>query len=179
MRMHDAEGPNGRADGAGGSVEKVEAQLRRGRMRAVRLDDDGAASRERGGGVAAGNGERQREVAGPEPGDRAERDEHGAQVGSRSYRGAGQFAVEAARAEGGLPVGDGHDRIALGLQSAGEGVEKRGTPVPAESVERFDCGDCGAAAFVDLSRVGFGGDDLEGFAGPGIDAGDVGHQMPF
>ena len=58
----------------------------------MRLDDDGVAGRERRGRVAPGDGEREREVARAEDGDRAERDAHRADVGLRDgcRRGIGR-----------------------------------------------------------------------------------------
>jgi len=48
---------------------------------------------ERGGCVAAGDGECQREVAGTEDGDRADGEEHGADVGPRVRFPVGQCCV--------------------------------------------------------------------------------------
>ena len=58
-------------------------------MRGVRLDDDGAAGGERGGGVSAGDGEGQGEIAGSKDGDGAERAQHGAEVGARQRLAVG------------------------------------------------------------------------------------------
>ena len=69
-------------------------ELARARVRRVALDHDGAAGGERGGGVAAGGGEGEREVARAEHGDRPDRDEHAADVGARDRLGVGVGRVE-------------------------------------------------------------------------------------
>jgi len=65
----------------------------------VGLDDDGASSGQRGCGVAAGHREREGEVACAEHRDRAERDEHPAQVGQGAHGGVDGVV------HGGLEVG--------------------------------------------------------------------------
>jgi hypothetical protein len=60
----------------------------------VGLHHDRAAGRERRDGVAAGDGERQREVRRAEHGDRSERHQHAAHVGLRQRLALGLGAVD-------------------------------------------------------------------------------------
>ena len=197
--VHDAERAVGRAGLAGGGVQDVEDQLRGRRVRAVRLDDDGAAGGQRRGGVAAGHGEGEREVAGPEDRDRADRDEHPAQVRARAHRGlpggvdrglevaalvehlgeqpqlvagAGQLAVQPGGAQCGLPVGDGDHVVPPGLQAVGEGAQQRRPAGAAEGVQGGGRGERGRAEPVRLLRSGLLGDHLDGLAGAGVGADD-------
>ena len=78
-------------DGTGDGACDEEAGARVG---GVALDHDRAPCGQRGGGVAAGGGEGEREVAGPEDGDRAERDVALADVGARERLAVGQRRVD-------------------------------------------------------------------------------------
>ena len=69
-------------------------QLARARMARMGLAHDGAARGKRRGGVAAGDREGEREVAGREHGDRADRHQHAAQVRARRRPRVGVGAVE-------------------------------------------------------------------------------------
>ena len=64
-------------------------------MGVVGLDDDRASRGERGRGVAACDGERQREVARAEHGDRAQRDGALANVGPRQRGSIGECGIDA------------------------------------------------------------------------------------
>ncbi len=76
----DARGEAGFGDGRG---DDGGDELAGAGVGGVGFYDDGIAGGERGGGVAAGGREGQREVAGAEDGDGAEREEHGTEVGPR------------------------------------------------------------------------------------------------
>src|SRR5690606_10527428 len=80
-------GGEGGAHGAGGGLGQLGVAR-------VRLDDDGAARGECGGGVAAGHGEREREVRGGEDHHRAEGDVGAAQVRPGSHGPAGVGVVD-------------------------------------------------------------------------------------
>ena len=75
--------------------DRAGGQLGGGRVRRVRFHDDRASGRQRGGRVASRNGERQREVARPEHGDRADRNQHPADVRLRQRLAIGNRAVDA------------------------------------------------------------------------------------
>nr|BFF26740.1 hypothetical protein GCM10025732_47050 [Glycomyces mayteni] len=62
-------------------ADRVADELRRLRMRLMGFDDHGRPGGQRGGGVASGRGEREREVAGAEHGDGPERNVPQPQVG--------------------------------------------------------------------------------------------------
>ena len=79
----------------------------------VAFDDDGAACGERRGGVAAGDGEGQREVGGAEDGDRTERDGALANVGPRRGLAVGKGGVDAGAVPGTLAQ-DGRRRGGAG-----------------------------------------------------------------
>ena len=70
-------------------------QLGGGRVRRVCFHDDRAPGGQRGGRVASRNGERQREVARPEHGDRADRNQHPADIKLRQRLAIGNRAVDA------------------------------------------------------------------------------------
>ncbi len=114
-------------------------------MRRVGLRDDGTARGQRRRRVAAGDREREREVARPEHGDGPHRREESADVRQAAHRGVvgvvddhleaaaiadhrghepqlvrgpGQLAVETDRAQRGLPVGEGHEDLAVMVVAA-------------------------------------------------------------
>ena len=72
-------------------------------MRLVPLDDDRTARGQRGGRIATGDGEREREVARPEDGDRADRHQLQPKVGARQWSALRQRWVEAHAAMVTLP----------------------------------------------------------------------------
>ena len=74
-----------------GLLDGAADQLRRARMGRMRLDDHRAAGRQGGGGVAAGHREREREVAGAEHRDRADRRQRAA-AGPGGAAGCGRAA---------------------------------------------------------------------------------------
>ena len=76
-------------------VDRAGDEVAGARVGGVALDHDRAAGGQRGGGVAAGGGEGEREVAGAEDGDRAERDLPLADVGARQRRAVRQGGVDA------------------------------------------------------------------------------------
>ena len=135
-------------------VRQAGADLgRRARVARVRLDDHGAAGGERRRGVAAGRGERQREVAGPEHDDGTEFGPVRAHVGlgeGRAARvaaidpglaprfvadqvgehpelagGARQLAAQARLGEAGLAAGDVDQRVGVRVEAARRRAEQR------------------------------------------------------
>ena len=100
--------PSGRPASAS-AARAISGDERAGaRVRRVALDDDRAAGRERGRGVAADGAEGEREVARAEDRDRADRDEHAPQVGPRRGLrvGVGQVDDRAEVLAGGDEVGE-------------------------------------------------------------------------
>ena len=117
------------------------------------LDHHGVARRQRGSRVAAGHAERQREVGGAEHGDRADGAHHAPQVGlgdgcavrhgrvdaglhplaarcdigkgAQLPGGAATLSRQANRAQGRFRVADLDQRIAHGLDLAGQRVQQR------------------------------------------------------
>ncbi len=139
--------------GGDGAADRAGDQLAGARVSRVALDDDRAAGGQRGRGVPAGGGEGEREVAGPEDRDRAEGDLALPEVGARQRRPVRQGGVDAdaevvaASCDGGehpqlaggatdlardaglrqVALGDGRldDRVPVGLDLVGDGVEER------------------------------------------------------
>ena len=140
--------------------QRREGQLRRSRVRAMRLDDDRVAGGERRGGVAAGNGEREREVARAEHGDRARsgsacaagpapapsgcrRRGRWSPRGSRPRDGfgeqpelegrAGQLARQARDAEAGLAIRDRDELVAMLFEGRRPGPRRSPTATRGSS----------------------------------------------
>ena len=146
------------------------------RVGRVALDHDRAAGGQRGGGVAAGGGEGEREVAGAEDGDRAERDHPLADVGARQRRAVRHGRVDADAevvtsaydvgehpqlagratdlagdaAVGEVALGDGglDDRVLVGLDLGGDGVEEGAALLGGGGAVRRECfGGSGGGGF--------------------------------
>jgi len=126
------------------------------------LDHRRAAGRQRGGRIAAGHREREREVARTEHADRTKRHQHPPQVGAGTHRrlagvidggldvaavvedggeepqlerGPGQLTVQPGRAERGLAIGERDDRVAVVFERVGQ---RRQQPGPTGSTHRFE-----------------------------------------
>ncbi|GAA3108343.1 hypothetical protein GCM10020254_62880 [Streptomyces goshikiensis] len=99
--------------GDGGPAQQGAAQRGGGRVVGVRLDDHRAAGGERARGVAAGNGEGEREVGGGVDGDHAQR-----------HLVAAQF--RARRGEGGVGVVDADVEVRALVGGVGEGPQLAG-----------------------------------------------------
>ncbi len=134
------------------ALDRLSGQLRGDHMAAVRLEHDRAAGGERGGGVAARGGKRQREVAGAEDRHRAERravltqigtrqggtlrqravDAHALDVAAPQQRGeqphlaagSGTFAAQPRLGQGRFLHGEGEENIIQRVYLLGDGVEK-------------------------------------------------------
>ena len=117
-------------------------ELGRSGMGRMALDDHRAAGGQRRGGVAAGDREGQREVAGPEDGDRTERDGALPQIGARKRQPVGQGSLDAhlppgavaderreqpqlTHGAGGLPRHPGGRQSGFGHDSIGERRSER------------------------------------------------------
>ncbi|MDF9812499.1 hypothetical protein M2266_001730 [Streptomyces sp. SPB162] len=196
--VHDGDDVGRQPDLDGGAAQHARAQLRRGGVVRMRLDDDRAAGGQRARGVAAGDGERERKVAGRVDRDDAERDLVAPQVGAGSRLGgrvrvvdddvqegaliddvgeraqleggAGELTGQPAGAERGLGVGRlQHLRAGL-LQQVGGGAQQPGAY--AAVGERGEHGGRGADGGVDLRRGGLVRHLLPLLPGTGVDGPD-------
>ncbi len=151
------------ADGLGDGLADEFAGARVG---VVGLEDHGAAGGEGGGGVAARRREGQREVAGAEDGDRAQRDLALADVGARQGSavrqcridpdaaeialpddggeepelagGAGPLALQPGGRQAGLQAGAGDEFLADRLDVVGDGLQEAGMGFRIEGAEGCD-----------------------------------------
>jgi hypothetical protein len=149
---------------AAGSGERLEDrrdgvrdELAGARVGGVGLDHDGAAGRPRGGGVAAGDREREREVRRAEHRHRADRQQDAAQVGAAARVGAHappavavagvgeepqlvggplQLAGQPRAAEAALEVGARHDGPAAGVEFVGDAAQEAGEVGPRRAPQR-------------------------------------------
>ncbi len=91
-----------RAGGANGVDDDARDDLAGAGMCGMGFDDDGVAGGKRGGSISASDGIGEREIAGAEHGDGAERLHHGADVGARQRLAIGQSRVDAGADPGAL-----------------------------------------------------------------------------
>ena len=174
-----AGGQAGLLDGAGDRAGDEGAGDRVG---GVALHDDGAAGGERRGGVAARGGEGEREVAGPEDRDRAERHHPLTDVGARQGRTVRQRRVDAHAEVVALPDDAGeHPQLAGGAADLA-GDPPLGQPALADRLR-----DDRVLVGLDLGRDrlqegapllggggAVGGEGLDGCRGGGGDVGLLG-----
>ncbi len=157
----------GQAGVGHGLLDHAPDQLGGAEVGRVRLDDDRATGRQRGRGIAARHGEREREIAGAEHRHRANRDLLQAQVGARwrAFRqgrvergglpaaiaqhageqaqlagGAGALALQARDGQCALGVGALDQRIAQGLQAAGDRLQESGAGFRRGVAVGVECG---------------------------------------
>ena len=198
---HEPDRAVGGARRRGRPHERGVDRLRERRVRAVGLRHHGAAGRDRGRGVAARDGEREREVRRPEHRDRADRHEEPADVRERSHRRVvsridddlemrsvtdhpreepqlvdrpGQLAREPWAAERGLAVGELHERVAVLLQRVGHRLEEAGATLDSERGQARRGRDGGPDDGIDVGGGALGGDVLDRPAGAGVDGADGG-----
>ena len=140
-------------------------------MRGVGFDDDGASGGEGRGGVSAGDGKREGEVAGAEDGDGAERAQHGANVGTRERLAIGECGIDAGLDPGAFfdDTGEHAELVGGAVDFAGEaGHGQRGFKMCAlgeffamgfEAVgDAAEEGGAGFAAGLRVACEGFGGE---------------------
>ena len=167
----------------------------------VALDHDGASGGKRRRGVAAGDGERQGEVAGAEDGDGAQRDRALANVGSWQRGSIGESGVDAGDVPASLPenaceeaqlpsgtadfagdaglrksaFGDGaiDDGVLDGLDIGGDRFEELGAPLGGRSAVLGEGRCSGGAGGVDVGRVPVVVGGFEVPAGGGIEGTDL------
>ena len=169
-------------------------------MRVMGLDDDGAAGGQRRCGVAAGDGERQREVACTEDGDRAQRDEALANVGawqrgsvgtrridagavpaalakhlgeqSQLAGGTADLAGDARLGEAGFGDGAGDDVVTDGFEVGCDGFEEPGALLGRRRPVDSEGFGGRCACGVDVGPIAVGVGRFEVLPGAGVEAVD-------
>jgi hypothetical protein len=149
-------------------------------MGGMRLDDYGIARRQRRSGVAAGNREGEREVAGAEDDDRPERPQHRAHIGLRRHArgiggvyaghdpgallchsgeeaelvaGTGDLALEARQGQRGLEVGAFDQGLGRGVDAVGDAPQQRAALFTGACRQRRRSLDRGGNGLLDVLRA--------------------------